>query len=128
MHIVAVDGLVGDFVRPLIARAVADATLEAASGEEGCESKRIVVASFARLATGHAPELGGPVDNRIVEHAAGFEVLDERGGWLIHACSHVGVIPGQIFVAVPIATREAIVRPTPYLDKTNSALEHAAGD
>src|SRR5271165_4110292 len=113
VEIVAIGGLVRDFVGPFVAGAVACAALEASSGEEGGEGERIVVTAAAALAARHAAEFGGPVNNSVVEHASGFQVLDERGGGTVHAGGHHGVILGQILVAVPVAAGEAVVGSAP---------------
>ena len=68
---IVVDGL----VRPFVGRAVGDAALDAAAGEPGGEGERVVVAALGALAAGHAAELGGPDDDRVVEQAGCFKSL-----------------------------------------------------
>ena len=74
--VVAVSGMLGYFVRPFIARSEAHATLETASREPIGECEWIVIAALTALAAGHASEFSGPMDDGVVEHSAGLEILD----------------------------------------------------
>ena len=46
----------------------------------------------------------------------------------ILGCSKRPVIAAEVFVAVPVAAREAVVRAGPDLDEAHAALEQSAGD
>src|SRR5437867_6350263 len=65
-------------VAPRVAFAMSDAAADATAAQPVGEAKRIVVAPFAALRTGHAAELGSPENHGVVEQAALLEVLDER--------------------------------------------------
>ena len=87
----------------------------------------IVVAPFA-LGTRHAAEFGRPDDERVVEHAAGLQILDQGRGRLIHAGPHVAVVLGDVFVAVPVAARKAVVGAAPNLHEPHAPLQQPAGE
>ena len=59
-------GAVERFVAPGVAWAVGGAALDAAAAEPVGEAVGVVVAAFAALRGGHAAELGGPEDDRVV--------------------------------------------------------------
>src|SRR4051812_4008227 len=128
MDVVAVSGLVRDFVRPFITGAVADSALDAAAGEPDGKRKRVVIAALGALTARHAAEFGSPEDDRVIEQATGFEVLDEGRGGLVHAAGHVAVVLGEILVAVPVAARKAVVGAAPDLNEAHAAFEQAARD
>ena len=72
------DGVVAQFV----GGAVADAALDAAAGDPHREALDVVIAAVA-LGHRRAAELAAPDHQRVVEHAAFFQVGDQRGrcGW-----------------------------------------------
>ena len=74
-------GTIAEFVR----RAVRDAALDAAAGEEQREAEDVVVAPGA-LAHRRAAELAAPNDQRVVQHAALLEILDQSGRGLVVSC------------------------------------------
>src|SRR5262249_36228103 len=82
-----------------------------------------MVSSLAALAARHPPKFGGPKHNGMLEHSAGFEILNEGGGRLIHASPHFKVVLGQILMAVPVTSRETVVGPAPDLHKAHSAFQ-----
>ena len=87
-----------------------------------------MVSTETALAAGHAAELGGPVDDGIGEEAAGFEIAEETGDGFIHGGAHFAVVFGEVFVAVPVAAREAVVGTGPDLDEADAAFDEASGD
>ena len=99
---------VGGLVAPFVALSVGDAALDAAAGEPVGEDEGIVVAALAALGAGHAAELGGPEDECVLEHAPILEVLDERRGALGHAERKRGVVTGDVFMGIPVATGKAV--------------------
>src|SRR5688572_18814355 len=54
-----------------------------------------------------APELGRPEQQRVLEHPARLEILDQARHRLVHACGLLGVILNNVFVTVPIDTGRA---------------------
>src|ERR1700687_1873764 len=85
----------------LVDGSVGDTALDAAAGQPRGEGVRIVVAAFAALTARHATEFRRPNDDGAVEQAAGFQVLYQGCGCLVHACTHVAVVLGKAFVGVP---------------------------
>ena len=71
-------GAVERLVAPLVALASSDPSLNAAAAEPVGEDVGVVVAAFAALRAGHAAELGGPENDRVIEQSALFEIEDER--------------------------------------------------
>ena len=67
-------------VTPLVAFPMGDTALETTPGQPISENERVVVPPLARLATGHPPELGGPVNDRVLKESALFQVLDQSSG------------------------------------------------
>src|ERR1700687_2130408 len=101
VQVVTIGGLVHGFVGPFVAFSVGDTALDAAAGQPRGEGVRIVVAAFAALTARHATEFRRPNDDGAVEQAAGFQVLYQGCGCLVHACTHVAVVLGKAFVGVP---------------------------
>src|SRR5688500_403512 len=99
---VAVRRRAGVLVGPFIAFAKANSASNASARKPIRKSNRVMIATFTPLAARHTPELRCPKHNGILEQTAGFEVLDERRRWFIHARAHVQVVSGQIFVAIPV--------------------------
>ena len=87
-----------------------------------------MVAALGSLAARHAAEFGGPEDDGVFQHAARFQVVDQGGGRLVHAGCHLRVVARQVFVAVPVAPRKAVVGAAPHLHETDTPLQQAAGD
>ena len=94
VDVVGVDGLLDGLVGPFVGGAVADAAFETASGQPSGEAGGIVISPEAALATGHAAELGGPLDEGVGEEAAGFEIFEESGNGAVHGGAHFAVILG----------------------------------
>ena len=60
-------GAVEGFVAPLVAFSGCDAAFDAATAEPIGEDVGIVVAAFAALGAGHAPEFGGPENDGVIK-------------------------------------------------------------
>ena len=97
------------FVAPFIAETVGDTAADAAAAEPVGEDERIVIPALAALRARHAAELRGPENDGVFEHAALFEILDERSDGMGHAGGEWTVIPRDVFMAIPISPRETIV-------------------
>jgi hypothetical protein len=128
VYIVTVGRGRGGFVGPLITFAEADAAFNAAARQKVCEGERIVIAPLGALAARHSAEFGGPQNDGVIEQAARFQIFNERGGGFVHAGGHLEMISRQVFVAVPIASRETVIGSAPNLNKTHAAFEQAARD
>ena len=68
------------FIPPLVALAMGDSALNAASSEPVGKDIRVVIPPLARLAARHATELGGPVYNRVLKQAALLKILNQSRG------------------------------------------------
>ena len=74
-----------------------------------------------------AAEFGRPDDERVVEHAAVFEILDERRDGAVHRrCLRVVVLP-HVLVAVPVDPRAAERTAVEELNEPHAALKQPAG-
>src|SRR5262249_62287581 len=84
----------------LVGGAVHDAALDAAAGQPGAEALRVVVAAVA-LGARRAAELRAPDDQRVLEHAALLEVLEQAGDRLVHLGRQGAVVALDAGVGVP---------------------------
>jgi len=78
-------------------------------------------ATAARDALG--AELGIGIEGGVVEQAEAFQVRNQSGGAASHAVGQRAVIALHVFVAVPVAAREAVVVAAPDLHEANAALQ-----
>ena len=67
----------------LVGGAVDDAALDAAAGHPDGEAVGVMIAAVGALGTRCAAELGGPDDDRVVEQAALFQIVQQAGDWLV---------------------------------------------
>ena len=76
VEVVDVDAVLGDVDAVLVGRAVDDPAFDAAAGQPGRERLVVVLAAVgpALLVVRGAAELGGPDDQRLVEHPARLQV------------------------------------------------------
>ncbi len=95
LQIVHVDGIFGDVVAVIVGFAERHAGLDAAAGHPHGEAAAVVVAAIigggeTALAIDGAAEFAAPDDQRVVQHAALFQVGDQRGGGLVHIFAALG--------------------------------------
>ena len=86
--------------------------LHAAAGQPKAKAVHVVVAPGAEfvaagLGERRTTEFAGEQDERVLEHAALLEVLDERGDGLIDADGFTVVVAAHVLVAVPVDARGA---------------------
>ncbi len=74
------------------------------------------------------PIAGYPEDKGILQQPPLLQVADQRRRRPVEAGAHVAVIAGDVFVRVPVAPREAVVRPAPDLHKADPALQQPPGN
>ncbi len=111
------DCVVAEFVR----RSVSESTLEATAAQEHRKAFHVMIATraaFVFLRHRRAAEFATPNDDRIVEHAPLFQVLDERRGGAVHVGGVLADEFDEVVVMVPIA----VVK----LDEPHAALGQAA--
>src|SRR5579884_3952511 len=80
-------------------------------------------APLGAVDTRSAAEFRRPHDERVVQQAALFEVLEESGNGLIDSLGELGVL-GHVGVGVPIVVGAAVDQ----FDEADAALGKAAGD
>ena len=113
VEVVDGDDVLDREVAEVVGLAVADAALDAAAGQAHGEALDVVVAAVA-LGHGGAPELAAPDDERVVEHAALLQVLNQGGGGLVHLARLHHDVALDAAVVVPVAVVE--------LDEAHAAL------
>ena len=107
VEIVDVNGFVLNAPTDFVGLTVNLSAFEAAACHEHREAKWMVVAArdiFASatiFAERRPTKFGAPNDHGVVEHAAGFEVFDERGDWLIYNVGVVGQLGIDVAVMIP---------------------------
>src|SRR5205823_4613557 len=106
VQVVDMDGVADDVVAEVVGLAVGQAALDAAASQPDREAAAVMVAPIVvfgqrALAVDGAPELPAPDHERVVEQAALFEVLDERGGSLIRITALAANLHRQVAVLVP---------------------------
>ena len=128
VHIVAIGRIVGGFVGPFVAFAVSHAAFDAAARQPIRERERIVIAAFAPWLHGIRPN--SVVQITIVSSSMprAFRSLISAAAGLSMLRAHFEVILGEVFVAVPVAARETVVRAAPDLHETHAAFEQAPGN
>ena len=119
VQIMNVDGIAGDVVAEVVGLAVHDAGPDAAAGHPHGEAATVVITAvigrfeFA-LGVDGAAKFAAPHDERVLQHAALFQVADECGAGLIHVAALQAQVAGQVVVLVPAAVVE--------LDEAHAAL------
>src|SRR5215471_6784504 len=126
MDVVTIHRVFGNFVRPLVAGAVADAALDTSAGQPNRKGKRVMVPPLAGLAAGHPSEFGGPENDGVLEQSARFEIFDQSRTWLVHSRRHGAVVAREILVTIPVAAGEAVVGAAPNLYEAHAAFQQAA--
>ena len=111
-------GVLDGVVAELVGRAVGDARLDAAAGQPDRKAVDVVVAAVA-LGHRRAAEFAAPDHQRVVEHAALLEVLDQRGRGLVDLLGHAGDLVFDAAVMVPVAVIK--------LDEAHAALGQPPG-
>ena len=95
LEVVNVDGLIDDVETEIVGGAVGHAAFDAAAGHPDGEGFTVVVAAVfvavgLALRVGRAAEFAAPDDERLIEEAAWFEVLDQCGAGLIDVEGELG--------------------------------------
>src|SRR5947209_17817253 len=115
---------IADYVIAEIVRlAIYHSTLDAPAGHPHGVTARmmvaavIIVAQFA-LAIDGASKFSTPHDERIIEHAALFQIEDKAFAGMVNVAALQRQVAGQIAVVVPFTMEQ--------LDDSNAALDEAA--
>src|SRR6266540_3402176 len=112
-----------DVVAVIVGLANRNAFLDAAAGYPHREIARVMIAPVIglgqlALAIDRAPEFPAPDDQRVVEHAALLQILNERRRRLIRALALKRQIARQVAVLIPASVIK--------LNEANSAFGQAA--
>src|SRR5262249_22287210 len=104
--------------------AIDNAGFDATARHPETEAARVMVAPVvlfcqSALAIDGSPEFATPSDERIVEHASLFQVLDQAVATLFNVFALGGEIARELAVLVTAAMKD--------LNKAHSALDEAAG-
>src|SRR2546423_4612692 len=92
------------FVSKVIRRSVTEAFLNTGAREPNSKAVRIVIAAIrAFLESGHAPKIGHPDHQSMLEQSARFHIFEQRGARLVENGRMDAVLLFQSLVAVPIA-------------------------
>src|SRR5207237_1301094 len=91
---------------------------------------RVMVAPFLTqpLSDGGTAKLGGPEEQRVVQHPALFKVLEKRGDRLIQDPGLLGMIVHDVLMGVPVDSRRAECASMVDLHKPDSPLQQTAGE
>lgn len=119
-----VDGVFDNVVGEVIGLAMNNAAFDATATHPDGVTAGVVVASIvffgeSALGINRATELAAPDDERFVEQAALFEVLNETVAGLIDVAALIGQPPGNVGVRVPIVVIN--------LYKADAAFDESAG-
>src|SRR5262249_3845247 len=114
-----VDGMEAEFV----GCAVHDAALNAAAGQPGAEALRMMVAAVG-LRARRAAKLRSPHDDRLVEHPAPLEVVEQSGNRQVDLRRELAVIRPDRRVSVPRSATAAAVED---LDEPDAPLDQPPG-
>lgn len=100
VQVANVDGIFDDIVTEFVCGPVHRATFNAGTGQPNAKALGMVVAAIRffgefSLAVNRSPELATPDNQRIIKHAALFEILDERRRGLVDVATLVGKVSGQ---------------------------------
>src|SRR5207249_4014898 len=90
---------------------------DAAAGQPGGETPRVVIAADAALAHRRAAELAAPDDQRAVQQAARLQVAEQPGDGPITLAAVAAVVALHVAVRIPLAARAAVE-----LHETHAAL------
>ena len=116
-------------VAEVVGGTVGEAAFEAGTGKPNSEAVRIVIAAgSSSLKRRHATKFGDPDDERVLEHAALFQITNEPRARLIEDWTVDLVLRLQGSMPVPVAdTFTHGVCPVEELHEAHAALQEAAG-
>src|SRR5262245_4550714 len=86
----------------LVGAADGAAAFDAGAGQPHREAIGVVVAAVAFFGHGGAAKLAAPDDERRVEQAAAFQVLEEAGDRLVGGAAVAAVVGFDVGVGVPL--------------------------
>ena len=118
VDVVDIDGSFDGEVAEVVEHAVAGAGTQTSAGHPDGEAPGMMVAAwFSATAFGvwRAAKLGSEDDERVLQQASAFQILQETSDGSVDGAGVLGVLFLQLAVLVPAVTND--------LDEANSALE-----
>src|SRR5689334_14529628 len=114
MQIIAIGRLVAIqwFVRPFIARAVADTTLHTPAGQPTCKHKRVVIPPDGTLIARHPAKLGCPQNDRVLQHPTLLEIFEQGRGTDSEPGPKRPMIALHILMRIPIPPWKTVIGTT----------------
>ena len=125
VEFVEVHGVAGDVVAEIIGGAMGDAGLDAAAGHPHTKIARVMIATVVlasefALTINRAAKFAAEDHQRVIKHAALFEVFDECGGRLIDIHALVFDVGGKRAVLIPASMEN--------LHGSHTALDESPGE
>src|SRR5687768_8676858 len=122
VEIMDADGIVLRRETKLVGASVNGAAFDAATCHPHRETVVVVIASELRLAAAHldagrAAEFAAPDHERVVEHAALLEIVQQRGDWLVDLGGKLAMIRLDVGMVIP-----GLAGAVPELHKAHAAL------
>ena len=123
VEIVDVDGPLDGAQAVLVGGTVDDAALYARAREPRAEGPRMMLAALrvGGVVERRAAKLGGPHDERVVEHSALLEVAQQGGDGLVHVFGE-SLVGQHVAVRIPVAGRAGVDE----FDKAHAAFHEPA--
>src|SRR4051812_17782105 len=107
VQIVDMDGVANDVIAEIVGFPPYDSRFDAAAGEPDGKATAMMVAAVVglqgALSVNGAPKLAGPNDERVLQHAAPFEVENESRLWLVNVARLTWDVDRQAIMVVPAA-------------------------
>lgn len=124
LHVMHMNRIFGDIPCEVIRFAIDGAGFAAATCKPPCEGAAEVIAAFGiggvTLTEGCASKFAGPDNERVIEHAAFFEVVNEGSGWLFGITALFSELRMEVSVLIPAGMHE--------LNEANATFEESSGD
>src|SRR5437867_9893493 len=124
VQIVYMNRILGDIIAIVIGLAERDSGLDAAARQPDGKAAGMMIATVLvrgqlALTINRAPEFSAPDNQRVLQEAPLFQVLDERGARLVGIAALACDLFGQLVVLVPA--------PVEQLNEPDAAFHEAAG-
>jgi hypothetical protein len=123
VQIMDIHGILDDVVAEVVRFAEGKAPLDTAARHENRKAARVVIAAVVTLCENalrvdRASELATPDDQRVIQHSALTQILDQRGAWLVGLLALTGDFLRQISVLVPTPVKQ--------LDEADTTLSESS--
>ncbi len=125
VHVFDMEGVVHRAAADFVGRADGDAAFDSAAGHPGGEAVAVVIAPAARCVfRGRlTSKFAAPDDQRVLQQAAFFQVLDQPGDWFVCFTRVQVVVRFHVRMSVPVVV--VMCSAGVDLDEANTAFDHA---